>query len=156
MRPRIKKLNFKKGDVVKSALLGVPKKHICIILEDERSENHVKCISVCNLTSKPVPDGEYGIDVSKYKFPADWFEEKQPETWLRCNDVDCIYKHEISELQIVGNLLELYPELWSDVCLAVYNCPISEKLQNICDCDNDIIEKQIRHGIIDPEDCGCG
>ena len=50
MRPRIKKLNFKKGDVVKSALLGVPKKHICIILEDERSENHVKCISVCNLT----------------------------------------------------------------------------------------------------------
>ena len=38
MRPRIKKLNFKKGDVVKSALLGVPKKHICIILEDERSE----------------------------------------------------------------------------------------------------------------------
>lgn len=154
-RKRIIRQKFKKGDVIKSALLGVPKKHVCIILEDEGAENHVKCISVCNLTGSVVPNDEYSIDVSQYEFPESWFDKKKHQTWLRCNEVDCVYKHDIENCNKVGNILELFPDLWSEVCRTAYNCPISKKLENICDCDYELIEKQIEFGLLEPEDCGC-
>lgn len=150
-----KSIDFKKGDIVKSRLRGVPKKHICIILEDEPVNGHIKCISVCNLTSAPVPLGEYGIDISHYNLPEEWFDEKKPTTWLRCNEVDCIYSCEIEDSPILGNIVVEFPKLWTEVCSLVHNCPISYRLKSVCECDFEILDKQIELGLTEPNDCGC-
>jgi|GEM_PF-1899737 len=156
MRKRIEKLKLKKGDIVKAELAGVPLKHICIILEDNPTNGHIKCIPVCNITGSKPDSDDYFIDLSKYDLPEKWFDKKKTNSWLRCNEIDCLYKHSLSEEDVVGNILESFPELWSEVCEMVFNCPISARLEVACDCEFDIIKKKISLGKREANsDCGC-
>jgi hypothetical protein len=70
---------------------------------------------------------------------------------LRCKDIECLRKLQINEQ--LGNILNT--KLWNDVCQAFYNCRIAGKFQDACDCEYEIIEKQISLGLTEIEDCGC-
>ena len=153
-RPRIKSRKLKKGDVVRALDAGVKLEHIYFILEDQREDNHVQCFSVCNLTGSKIPKGEHSFELSKYDLPDSWFKTKKPQTWLRCKDVECIHKLQITEE--LGNIITSHPKLWNDVCRAFYSCQISEKFKDACDCEFKIIEKKINLGLAVEEDCGCG
>jgi len=155
LRPRIKKNGYRRGDVIRATLPGTLIPHICIILEDERPGEHVKCLPVCNLTGSRIPEDEYSIDISKYDLPNHWFEKKKTKTWLRCNEIDCVHILNINSEEKLGNILKLYPDLWGEVCLAARNCPIAKRLASSCECENEIIDLQIRSGKLEEPDCGC-
>ena len=127
--------------------------HIYFILEDETDDNHVQCFSVCNLTGSPVPEGEHAFDLSQYDLPENWFEEKKPQTWLRCKDLECIHGLQITKH--LGNIIDSNPKLWGDVCRAFHSCRISEIFKEACDCEYDLLGRQIDLGLIEEEDCGC-
>jgi hypothetical protein len=152
-RKRIKSKKLQKGDVVRASESGIKGDHIYFILEDEAEGNHVQCLPVCNLTGSIISEGEHSFDLSQYNLPEAWFKTKKPKTWLRCKDVACIYKLQV--IEEFGNIIESQPKLWSDVCRAFYNCPISEKFKNVCDCEFEIIDREISLGLSDAEDCGC-
>ena len=161
MRKRIGKVpmgyKYKIGDLIKAELAGSKIKHICIILENEDNFGHIKCLPVCNFTSK-MGNGtsDYSIDISKYNLPNEWFENKQTESWIRCNETDCIYNMKFSEKDILGNILVQFPDLWSEVCKAVHFCDVvSTKLNQICDCEYEKTNNLIEQGIIETPDCGC-
>ena len=148
---------YKIGDLVKAYLPNNSKiKHICIILENENEFGHIKCLPVCNFTSKiGKKNYDYSIDISKFNLPEIWFENKKPESWIRCNDVDCIYNQQFSEKDILGNIRLEFPELWSEVCKSVMSCTISARLSHICDCEYEKINELIELGQIKIPDCGC-
>lgn len=151
---RKRKPKFKRGDVVRATIAGTSNVHTCIILKDVIVGNHVDCLPVCNFTGSIIPEGQYSIDVSEIQFPESWFGKVKNQTWLRCNEIDCIYNFDIQG-EKVGNIIDLYPQLWSRVCEAVHSCPVSEKLQQACDCDYKIIEKEIDLGKRAKSKCGC-
>lgn len=153
-RKRIKPKKLKQGDIVRAIDAGVKGEHIYFILEDQKDDdNHVQCFSVCNLTGSKTPKGEHAFDLSEYNLPDSWFKIKKPQTWLRCKDVECIHKLQITEQ--LGNIIQSQPKLWSDVCRAFHSCRISEKFKDACDCEYEIIEKEISLGLAEEEDCGC-
>lgn len=156
-RPRIirKKKLYVSGDLIKVRIPGVPGRHICIILQDDRRNGHLECIPVCNFTGTEVPPGEYAIDISKYNLPDRWFDEKKPESWIRCNDIDCVESYNVEGEEILSNIRTEYRDLWLEVCEATKNCPISEKLSKACDCKYDAIQRLIDEGVIDSVDCEC-
>jgi len=143
------------GDLIKAKIPGVLGYHICIILKDDRRNGHWECIPVCNFTGTEVPEGEYAIDVSKYDLPDEWFDKKKPQSWVRCNDIDCIESFDIEQEEVLVNIRKEYIELWLEVCEAVKSCPISVKLSKACDCEYKVIQKQIDEGLIKPINCGC-
>jgi uncharacterized protein YifN (PemK superfamily) len=155
MRKRISENKFKTGDLFKADLPGTKIKHICIILEDEPMNGHIKCLPVCNFTSKSGSIDDYSIDISHYNLPEEWFDNKQPESWIRCNALSCVFMTNFSKNDRLGNLEESFPELWKEVCNAVFNCPISDRLQNLCDCEYEEISHKIDMGLIAQPDCGC-
>ncbi|WP_406842993.1 hypothetical protein [Flavobacterium soyae] len=146
---------LKAGDIVKAVLAGIPLSHVCIILEDEPKTGHVKCLPICNFTGSEVPPREYSIDISEFDLPNHWFEDKKPQTWLRCNEIDCVHSINVDRKNKLGNIIESFPLLWSKVCAAVHDCPIAEKLSKACDCDYKIFEKQIKLGKKEKSNCGC-
>lgn len=160
MRPRIKNKSgeyfYKIGDIIKGDLPGSKIKHICIILENEDKFGHVKCLPICNFTSKPGGKDDYSIDISKYPLPEHWFDKGAKTTnWIRCNEVDCVHNVKFSESDILGNIKLEFPELWKEVCEAVFSCKISKKLELICDCEYSEIQELIEKGEIPIPDCGC-
>ena len=156
-RPRLirKQKLYVAGDLIKAKIPGVPGKHICIILKDDRRSGHIECIPVCNFTGTKVKSGEYAIDISKYELPDEWFDEKKANSWIRCNDIDCIESFDIEQEKILGNIRNDFNGLWLEVCEAIKNCPISPKLEVACDCEYDVIQKQIDEGLCQPIECGC-
>lgn len=156
-RPRLvrKEKLYVAGDLIKAKIPGVPGSHICIILKDDRRNGHLECIPVCNFTGTEVKEGEYAIDIIKYNLPDSWFDKKKPESWIRCNDIDCIDSFEVESEEILGNIRNGFGPLWLEVCEAIKSCPIATKLDKACDCEYDVIQKQIDDGLIDPTNCGC-
>lgn len=154
-RRRQRPIQFRSGDIVQAEIAGVPGKHICIILKDESASGHQECLPVCNFTGSEVSAGEYAIDVSKYDLPDEWFGNKKPDSWVRCNEIDCVWGTNIENAERLGNIRDKYSELWEDVCRATVNCPISSRLQNTCDCEYEEIQLQIEEGEISDFDCGC-
>jgi hypothetical protein len=148
---------FKVGDLVKGYLPdSTERKHICIILEKENEFGHIPCIPVCNFTSKKGKiETEFSIDISKYDLPTSWFENKKPESWLRCRDKDCLYNQKFTINDILGNILEDFPELWKSICLNVISCPNAEKFNRICECEYEKTNELIKLGEIKKPDCGC-
>jgi hypothetical protein len=146
---------FKKGDLIKAFLPGTRIKHICIILEDEQEDGHTKCLSVCNFTSKIGKKSDYSIDISSYNLPDDWFNPIKPTSWIRCNEIGCLHMTNFTVDDILGNLIVMFPDLWKEICKAVYSCPISDKLKQFCDCEYEMIEQKISEGEINIPDCGC-
>lgn len=158
MRKRIKsgEYKYKIGDILKADLQNTKIPHICIVLENEDNLGHIKCLPVCNITSKTGSTKDYSIDISKYDLPEEWFDKgKKTNSWIRCNEIDCIYNVTFSKAHILGNILIHFPELWKEVCQAVYSCRISEKLEKICDCVYEEITESIKNGEIALPDCGC-
>jgi hypothetical protein len=150
-----KKNMLKAGDVVRAKVAGIKGIHTCVILEDEPTTGHFKCLAFCNFTGSEVPLGEYSIDISEFELPDNWFDTKKPQTWLRCNAVDCVHSIEITKEHKLGNILVSFPKLWTKVCTAVHSCEISERLASACDCDYKIIEKEIKLEKRIKSDCGC-
>lgn len=153
-RKRISKevRKFKRGDIVKVRIAGFSSTpHICIILDDYIEGGHVPCLPVCNFTG--THKGENLIDVSEFNLPNDWFESIKPNTWIRCNETACIY--ETNVLKHCGNIKDDYPKLWEKVCNASYSCTHSARLQNVCDCDFQIMDKKIALNLIQPPACNC-
>jgi len=156
-RPRIVRREklYQTGELYKVVLPNVPGTHICIILNEDNRNGHQECIPVCNFTGTKVPSGEYAIDISKYELPEEWFDEKKPSSWIRCNDIDCVDSYKVVSEEPLGNIKDDFPELWLDVCTATAACPISQKLSNACDCQYEVIERQMKDGLIPEMDCGC-
>ncbi|KIA82423.1 hypothetical protein [Flavobacterium sp. AED] len=102
---------------------------------------------------KQYTSGEHTFDLTDYDLPESWFKTKKPRTCLRCKDLECIYSLDVKER--LGNILKSYPKLWSEICRAFHNCTISEKFENVCDCEYEIIEKEINLGLTTESDCGC-
>ncbi|TRW97176.1 hypothetical protein [Flavobacterium gawalongense] len=152
-RKRIKPKKLRKGDVVRAIDAGVKWEHIYFILEDQTEGNHVQCFSVCNLTGSKIPKGEHAFELSEYDLPEVWFKTKKPQTWLRCKDIECIRKLQI--IEELGNIIESHPKLWSDICRAFHSCRISEKFKNACDCEYEIIQREINLELYKEEDCEC-
>lgn len=150
-----KKLTLRKGDIVNAHLPGVQGKHICIILNDEPQNGHIQCIPVCNFTGSKVSSGEYAIDISKYQLPDNWFKNKKPQSWIRCNEKDCLYSTNFVKKDILGNIRDSFKELWDEVCNSTLNCPISDRLKYACDCNYQAIQSKIDSGLINEPDCGC-
>ena len=147
---------FKIGDIVRARIPGTRGRHVCIILKDVTTNGHQECLPVCNFTgTKVASGGEYAIDVSKYKLPDNWFGTKKPNSWIRCNDIDCIKGTNIKNADKLGNIRDEYSALWKDVCQATANCAISSKLQHICDCEYEEIQTKIDEGEISNFNCGC-
>ncbi|AXE21171.1 hypothetical protein DR864_27255 [Runella rosea] len=148
---------LRKGDLIRAVLPGVKGRHICIILEDESADinSHLTCIAVCNFTGSNIPEGEYAINISKYDLPDHWFEEKKADSWIRCNEKDCVKSYEVSGNDKLGNIRQAYPQLWDDVCKAVHSCPISERLKSACNCSFEEIDRKVKEGTAKPSDCGC-
>lgn len=68
-----KKNMLKAGDVVKASFAGIPKSHICIILDDEPQNGHIKRLPICcNFTGSEIPLGEYSIDISEFDLLENW------------------------------------------------------------------------------------
>jgi hypothetical protein len=157
MKKRIKTTyKYKMGDIIKADLPGTKIKHICVVLENEDSLGHVKCLPVCNFTTKQGSISDYSIDISKYQLPEHWFEKgTKTDSWIRCNEVDCIYNLNLSKADVLGNILIDYNDLWKEVCQAVYSCKVSTRLEKICDCEYDEINSAIEKGEIPIPDCGC-
>ncbi len=134
---------FKAGDIVKAEIPNTKGKHICIILENENSNGHQNCIHVCNFTGSPVIESkQYVIDISKHDLPKEWFENKKPTSWIRCNERDCIYAYNFENEVILGNIQTDYPDLWSEVCREMVKCPISDRLKIVCNCEEEKINNQ--------------
>ena len=124
-------------------------------LEKENEFGHIPCIPVCNFTSKKGDNKiESSINISKYDLPKTWFENKKPELWLRCRDKDCLFNQKFSKDDILGNILGDFPNLWKAICLSVISCPISERLNQICDCEYEKTNEIVKQGEIEKPDCG--
>lgn len=67
--------------------------------------------------------------------------------------LECIYSLNVKER--FGNILRSYSKLCSEICRAFHNCTISEKFENVCDCEYEIIEKEINSGLTTESNCGC-
>lgn len=154
-RKRIVKPKFSSGDILKAPLPGVPGLHICIILKDDTVNGHQECLPVCNMTGSYISEGEYAIDISKYELPNEWFENKKPNSWIRCNTIDCVYSANFEKAEILGNIRIDFPELWKDVCKATVNCEIADRLKDVCDCEYEEIQIEILNGNEEELDCGC-
>jgi hypothetical protein len=156
MKKRIIKYKYKMGDIIKADLLGTKIKHICVVLENENNLGHVKCLSVCNFTSKQGSISDYSINIAKYQLPEHWFEKgTKADSWIRCNEVDCIYNLNLSEADVLGNILVDYNDLWKEVCLSVCSCKVPSRLEKICDCEYEEINSAIKKSEIPIPDCGC-
>ncbi|TCN60141.1 hypothetical protein D0809_09415 [Flavobacterium circumlabens] len=151
----LRKRKLKRGDVVRAKIAGIPSIHTCIILEDETQNQHTRCLPICNFTGSIIPKGEYSIDISGFDLPESWFGLKKTDTWLRCNEIDCVYSLEIEEPGKIGNICKQFPKLWSHICEAIHSCAISLRLEQACDCDYKLIEKEISLGLKTKPDCGC-
>src|SRR5690606_13593631 len=101
---------YSAGDIVWARIPQVNEPHLCIILEntsEEESNGHNRCMHVCNFTGSEVEMGEYAIDIGNYDLPKHWFNKQKPNTWIRCNEIDCIYSYEIIS-DVKGNIRKDY------------------------------------------------
>jgi hypothetical protein len=151
-RKRIRKLKFKCGDILNANIDSTKGMHICIILNDVNSFGHQTCVPICNLTgSEVVESGEFVIDISKYDLPDSWFKSKKPQSWIRCNVMDCIWSSNYKKAEKLGNIKDDFPELWSEVCEKTRFCTISERLKDVCDCEYE----ESKNEIDEDSECDC-
>lgn len=124
---------LKKGDLIRTALTGVPGIHVCIILEDEGNTNLIKCLPICNFTSNPPENADIVIDVSEYDLPDTYFNKKKTTSWLICKENLCTYSS--IEYTYLDNLLIKHPKLWETICSASRDWKSNNALTSICDCE---------------------
>src|SRR5690625_4109441 len=127
--------NYRAGDLVKAEIPGVPGTHICIILDESDTNQHYRCVRVCNFTGSEIPEGEYAIDIRLHHLPNQWFGNKKPTSWIRCNrEIDCINSFDIVDHKVLGNIKDDYRDLWLEVCEKIKNCDISVNFNTVCEC----------------------
>ena len=156
-RPRIiRRQMYRAGDIVDGKLPSdaTGQRHKCIVLEDSKTNNHIKCIPVCNFTGSEPPPSGISVDISEYLLPDHWFDTKKPRSWIFCNMQDCI-KATIQSEKVLGNINDQYPDLWDKVCNAAFAYPESDRLKQSCDCHFEEIATAIEKCEIEPPVCGC-
>lgn len=143
---------FKKGDVYTALRPGEIIPHVWVIMQDCKNANTF-CTREFNLTGSPAPEGEHMIDVSHYAFPADWFKYRKLKTYARINQKDCLTKG--NTLTYLGAIEDSCPGLMEDICKQTYACVVAADLEDLCDCDYNIIDKKIELHQIQFPDCDC-
>lgn len=153
MGKRLRISEFRKGDVYSACRDGEATSHIWIIMQD-CMEGDKHCTRAFNLTGSESREARQHMeDVSHHKFPADYFKHKKKYTYARINVDDCLKKG--NTLKHLGNIQESCPGLMEEICQATYACEVAVDLEEICDCDYQIMDKKIELNQIEPPSCDC-
>ncbi|ARN79204.1 hypothetical protein BST97_15110 [Nonlabens spongiae] len=136
MRKRVNRpsKSLQKGAIFRSELPGVSGDHVCFLLQDVEDTSIVDCLPVCNLTSNPGNQFDFVLEVSMFHLPDRWFDVKKRASYVVSNLNDCINEWVLKRVNILGNLVQYQPTLWSYICYSIRNNHISDKFNSICDC----------------------
>jgi len=152
MGTRRRTTEFRKGDVYRATRDGEITPHIWVVMQDcLHADRH--CTRAFNLTGSEAPEGQHMIDVSHFTFPDGLFKYKKRYTYARINEKDCLTKG--NNLEYLGDIEDLCPGLMEEVCKQTYACDVALDLDDLCDCNYQIIDKKVDLGqMIEPE-CDC-
>lgn len=148
--PRPKK--FKSGDVFWAP--GTNGFHLTIVLQDHTLDNHQECIPICNFTGTPPPEWlNYVIPLGSFNLPNEWWTikgQQKPENWIVCHPKDCIKATDHNPNLVIGNIKNDHRDLYDKLCETTKQCLISQRLYELCSCEED---EEVE--IIDDTNCEC-
>ncbi|GGH55935.1 hypothetical protein GCM10007423_64000 [Dyadobacter endophyticus] len=93
------------------------------------------------------------LEVTGYPFDENWFKERKPRTWVRCDETDCIYETDIIEL--LGNVHFKDQHLWDTICDGYYACDIPDAIKCGCKTEHELTKKLVAAAKVSEPSCSC-